>query len=101
MARSGMFINGAFVAALEGGTREIVNPANNRVLATVPDGNQRDAERAIAAARKAFDEGPWGNMRAAERAALLFKLADRIEANAEQFARLQTQNNGKPLRESK
>ncbi|HEY6167245.1 MAG TPA: aldehyde dehydrogenase family protein [Verrucomicrobiae bacterium] len=101
MKPNGMFINGEFTAALDGGTRDILNPANNRVIATVPEGNGRDAERAVAAARKTFDEGQWGNSRAQERAALIFKLADLIDKNAEELARLDTLNNGKPLREAK
>ncbi len=101
MSRTRMFIDGAFSAAIDGGMREILNPANNRLLAMVPDGTARDAERAIRAARKAFDEGPWPQMRAAERSLLLFKLADQIDAHADELARLETQNNGKPLREAK
>ena len=101
MGTASLFINGEWKAAVEGGTREILNPANNRAIATVADGSVRDAELAIAAARKAFDEGPWPRMRAPERAACLFKLADAIEARAEEFAPLETQNNGKPLREAK
>lgn len=101
MKPNGMFINGEFTDALDGAACEVLNPASNRVLAKVPEGNERDAERAIAAARKAFDEGPWGNSRAQERAALLFKLADLIDKHGEEFARLDTLNNGKPLRESR
>ena len=67
----------------------------------VAEGTQKDAELAIQAARKAFDEGPWPQMRATERAAHLFKLADLIEADAEEFAKLDTLNNGKPLREAR
>ena len=101
MNTANLFINGAWKTALEGGTREILNPADNQPIATVADGSVRDAELAIAAARKAFDEGPWPRMRAAERAGYLFKLADAIEANAEELAALETRNNGKPLREAK
>jgi betaine-aldehyde dehydrogenase len=96
-----MFLNGAWVEASEGGTREILNPANNAPLALVTDGSERDAESAIAHARKAFDEGPWPRMRAPERAAYLFKLADLIEARGDALAELETRNNGKPLREAK
>src|SRR5258705_2986401 len=101
MSTANLFINGEWKSAVEGGTREILNPANNQVIATVADGTARDAELAIAAARRAFDEGPWRQMRAAERATLLFKLADAIEARIEELAVLETRNNGKPLREAK
>ncbi|HXJ55179.1 MAG TPA: aldehyde dehydrogenase family protein [Verrucomicrobiae bacterium] len=101
MSKANLFINGAWKPALEGGTREILNPANNQVLAVVADGSARDAEQAIAAARTAFDEGPWPKMRAVERASYLFKLADAIDARLDELATLETRNNGKPLRESK
>ena len=101
MSTTNLFINGEWKSALDGGTREILNPANNQVIATVADGSVRDAEAAIAAARKAFDDGPWPRMRAAERASYLFKLADAIDARADEFATLETRNNGKPLREAK
>ena len=96
-----LFIGGQWVQAVDGATREIVNPANSEVLAVVADGGERDAELAIGHARKAFDEGPWPQMRAAERAGYLFRLADRIEAHAEEWAELETRNNGKPLREAR
>ncbi len=96
-----MFLNGAWTAAAEGATREILNPANNQTIAVVTDGAVHDAEVAIGHARKAFDEGPWPQMRAPERAAYLFKLADLIDKHAEELATLDTRNNGKPLREAK
>jgi len=101
MNTSPMFLNGAWTMAAEGGTREILNPANNEAIAVVTDGSARDAELAIGHARKAFDEGPWPQMRAPERASYLFKLADLIDKNADALATLETRNNGKPLREAK
>lgn len=96
-----MFLGGAWVEAADGATREILNPANNEVIGVAADGSERDADRAIEFARRAFDEGPWPQMRAAERATFLFKLADLLEQNAESLAELETRNNGKPLREAK
>lgn len=96
-----MYINGKWTPALDGQTRAIINPANNLTLHHVAEGNSHDAEVAILAARKAFDTGAWPQMRAAERASYLFKLADALEKEAESFATLETQNNGKPLRESR
>ena len=96
-----MFLNGAWTEALEGGTREIINPANNELIAVAAEGTARDAEAAILHARRAFDEGPWPQMRAPERASYLFKLADLIEKHADELATLETRNNGKPLREAK
>ncbi len=96
-----MFIGGEWVQAVEGGTREILNPANNELIAVVSDGSAHDAEKAINFARNAFDSGPWPRMRAQERASYLFKLADLIDRNADELATLETRNNGKPLREAK
>ncbi len=96
-----MFLNGVWTEAVEGGTREIFNPANNEVVAVAADGTDRDAEAAILHARRAFDEGPWPQMRAPERAGYLFKLADLMERSADELATLETKNNGKPLREAK
>jgi betaine-aldehyde dehydrogenase len=96
-----MFLNGAWVEASAGRTRDILNPANNELLATVTDGSELDAEAAIAHARRAFDTGPWPRMRAQERAGYLFKLADLIDGLGSYLAELETRNNGKPLREAK
>ena len=101
MACGRMFIDAAWVDAAEGGIRPVLNPATNEVIATVADGTATDAERAVAAARRAFDAGPWPRMPAAERAAYLFKLAGAIDAAADELATLETRNNGKPLREAK
>ncbi len=96
-----MFLNGAWVEAVDGSKREIFNPASNEVIATAADGDERDAELAIRHARKAFDEGPWPQMRAQERASYLFKLADLIDRHADELATHETRNNGKPVREAK
>ena len=96
-----MFLGGEWVQAAEGGIREILNPANNGPIALVTDGSAKDAEIAVAHARKAFDSGPWPRMRAQERASYLFKLADLIDQHAGELATLETRNNGKPLREAK
>jgi betaine-aldehyde dehydrogenase len=96
-----IFIGGEWVPAAEGGTREILNPATNETLAVVAEGSAQDAEKAIQAARRAYDEGPWPKMRAQERASHLLKLADLIDKNAEELAATETRNNGKPLREAR
>jgi betaine-aldehyde dehydrogenase len=95
-----MYVDGQWKLASDGGTRELDNPANGRAIAIVAEGTAADAEAAIAAARRAFDAGPWASMSAAERATLLFKLADAIDAHRDEFMRIDTLNNGKPLRET-
>jgi len=101
MTTGKMYIDGEFVLSASGQTRDVLNPATNEVIAQVTEGSTQDTDRAINAARLAFDFGPWSNMRAAERATYLFKLADLIEKHAEELARLDTLNNGKPLREAR
>ena len=96
-----MYLNGQWVEAIEGQTRAILNPATNLTLKTVTEGTALDAQHAIRYAREAFDHGPWPQMRAAERASYLFKLADALETKSEEFAVLETLNQGKPLRESR
>jgi betaine-aldehyde dehydrogenase len=95
------YINGRWTAARSGATREVLNPANNEVIGLVTESDAADAETAIDAARAAFDAGPWADSRGPERGAKLFKLADLIEQHAEELARLDTLNNGKPLREAR
>ncbi len=95
------FLDGRWVPAQSGAEREILNPADNSVLASAAESGTADAEAAIAAARRAFDRGPWGRSTGPERAALLFAVADLVEKHAEELARLDTLNNGKPLREAR
>lgn len=95
-----MFINGEWVAAVSGETRETINPATGEVLAAVAEGAAADVDAAVAAAKAAFYEGPWGTTPAQGRAELLFKLADLVDANAAELAELDMRDNGKPLRET-
>lgn len=92
-----MYIGGEWVASVSGETRDIVNPATGETIAVVTEGGAEDARLAIQAARKAFDESPWATMPARERGKLLWKLADRIDAQAGELGRLETANNGKPF----
>ncbi|HEY1213405.1 MAG TPA: aldehyde dehydrogenase family protein, partial [Bryobacteraceae bacterium] len=91
---------GRWVDAAQGATRTVINPASGEVIATVAEGAEEDAILAIQAARYAFDQSAWPSFKARERAALLNKLADRLEERTEEFARLETLNNGKPLHEA-
>jgi betaine-aldehyde dehydrogenase len=95
-----MYINGEWVESISGETRNSINPANGDVLAAVAEGSAADVDRAVAAAKAAFYEGPWGSTPAQERAALLYKLADLVDANAVELAELEMRDNGKPLRET-
>src|SRR5580692_12522171 len=95
-----LFVGGEWSLAGQGGTRELYNPANGAPTATIAEATESDVEAAIVAARKAFDEGPWGATNATDRAALLFAVADAIDARRDELSRIDTLNNGKPLRET-
>lgn len=95
-----MFINGEWVDAQSKKTRSIVNPANGKVIAEAAEGDAEDARIAIDVARQAFDSGIWSDLPAAERASYLFKIADKLEEHAEEISKLETEDNGKPLRET-
>ena len=90
-----LLIDGAFVDG-RGETEEIVNPATGAVIADVPSASKEQIGRAVGAARRAFAD--WSRTTPADRSELLLKLADRIEADAEGFARLESENCGKPYR---
>jgi acyl-CoA reductase-like NAD-dependent aldehyde dehydrogenase len=92
-----LFINNEWVAAQSGETFETRDPANGEVLAEVALAGEADVDAAVTAARAAF-RGPWSQLTAADRAALLFRLADLIDARADALAELETLDNGKPLR---
>jgi len=95
-----MFIGGEWTAGAGGDTQEIVNPATGKVIAHVPKGTEKDVDRAVAAARKAFDE-TWSETTPRERSERLLKLAEAIEANGEELARLESENVGKPIAPTK
>src|SRR5579863_5636082 len=92
-----MLINGKWVEAASGKTFPTYNPATGDVLSQIAEGDAEDINRAVNAARAAFDTGPWSQISAAERGKLIWKLADLIEKNAEEFAQLESLDNGKPL----
>ncbi|WP_077615611.1 aldehyde dehydrogenase family protein [Caenibacillus caldisaponilyticus] len=96
-----LYIGGKWVDSASGKTFDTVNPATGEVLATVAEAGPEDVDRAVNAARKAFDEGPWSRMSAASRSRLIYKLADLMEEHKEELAQLESLDNGKPIRESR
>ncbi len=92
-----MLIGGEWLEAVGGGTLEVVDPASAEVFATVPAGEAADIDRAVAAARKAFEQGEWPKMRPVDRERLLLRLADLVEANAQELAEIEALDNGKPV----
>jgi aldehyde dehydrogenase (NAD+) len=96
-----MLIDGRWVDSASGKTFPTTNPATGEVITDVAEGDKTDIDRAVKAARKAFEQGPWRKMSARERGRLLHKLADLIERNAEELAMLETLDNGKPINDSR
>jgi phenylacetaldehyde dehydrogenase len=92
-----LFINGAFVDAKRGKTFPVYNPATGETLAHVAEGDGADIDIAVAAARRAFESGPWPALSPSQRARLIYKLADKLEERLEDFALLESLDNGKPL----
>src|SRR5215831_1808774 len=95
-----MFINGEWVASKSAKTFPVYDPSTEEVIAQVPDANADDVNRAVAAARVAFDEGPWGSTTAQERGRVLFRLADKVRQNLSALAELECRNTGKPIVEA-
>src|SRR6266508_2395452 len=100
LRRHEMFIGGEWTTGANGATQEIVNPATGKVIAHVPKGTEKDVDRAVAAARKAFDDG-WSDSTPRMRSEALLKLADAVEANGDELARIESENVGKPLAATK
>ena len=92
-----MMINGQWVDSISGKTFPTYDPATGKVLAQVAEGAAEDIGVAVSAARRAFDQGPWRRLTSSERGRLIWKLADLLEQNLEEFAQLESLDNGKPL----
>ena len=101
MTEKMMHIDGLWTRAQSAATRDIINPFDQSVIATVSEGGREDARDAIDAARRAFDLGPWPRTTGPERGRKLLLLADLIERDTEELARLETLNTGKTLEESR
>jgi len=89
------FIGGDFVEAADGRTADVINPANDQVIAQVPASSQEDVDRAVEAAATAFES--YKQTTPQDRSLLLLKLADRLEAKAEELGKLESRNAGKPV----
>jgi aldehyde dehydrogenase (NAD+) len=96
-----MLIDREWVDAVSGRRFATINPATGTVIAEVAEGDRADVDRAVQAARRAFESGPWSKMNARERGRLLYKLADLIEEHIDELAALETLDNGKPIRDSR
>lgn len=96
----GLFIDGAFVDPTDGGSFKSINPASEEVLAEIAEAGAQDVERAVRAARKAYDK-VWGPMPGRDRAKYLYRIARLIQERSRELAVLESLDNGKPIRESR
>src|SRR6201994_4840810 len=92
-----LFINGEWTEAASGKTFDTPNPATGETLARVAEGDAEDINRAVRAARRAFEEGPWGRLTASDRGRIIWKIGDLILEHAEELAQLESLDNGKPM----
>ncbi|SAL11448.1 aldehyde dehydrogenase [Caballeronia turbans] len=92
-----MLIDGAWVNSASGATLDVINPADGELLARVPSADEADVDRAVLAARRAFDDSAWSRMKPTDRERLLLRVADLIEANARELAEIESLDNGKPV----
>jgi betaine-aldehyde dehydrogenase len=93
-----LYINGEWVDAESGETFDVVNPATEEVMARAASAGPGDVDRAVMAAREAFESGVWSEISAGERAAALNKLADKLEEATNDLAELESKNAGKPIK---
>lgn len=96
-----LFIDGTWHDASTPDRIDVIDPATGKVIADVADAKAVDVDRAVKAARAAFDDGPWGRMSGQERSKLIWKLAELIDTNADELGLIETLDNGKPLRDSR
>ncbi|HLS01725.1 MAG TPA: aldehyde dehydrogenase family protein, partial [Beutenbergiaceae bacterium] len=95
------FINGRRVEAASGQTLSVTSPATLETLTEVFHGDSADVDAAVAAAREAFESGPWARMGAAERGEALIRLADLLMENLDELALLESLDSGKPIAETR
>jgi phenylacetaldehyde dehydrogenase len=91
-----LFIDGQFVDALDGAEFETINPSTGEVITRVSEAKAADVDLAVAAARRAFESGPWRTMTPAKRAAALWRLGDLLLENTKELAAIETLDQGKP-----
>nr|CAC10505.1 succinatesemialdehyde dehydrogenase [Pseudonocardia tetrahydrofuranoxydans] len=96
-----LFINGQWHDSIKGETLEVYDPAVGTKICTVAAGDAEDVDRAVAAARHAFDEGPWSKLNPSERGRLVWRLADLLEEHADEFAQIDALDNGKPVTDAR
>ena len=92
-----LLIGETWAPAIAGTVRDVLDPASGEVIAQVADASRADVDAAVARARAVFDDGAWASMPGAQRARILWRVADLIEEHADELARLETRDQGQPL----
>lgn len=92
-----LLIDGKFVNSVSGKTFDTINPTTEEKIISIQEADAKDVDKAVKAARKAFDDGPWRRMAASERGRIMYKFADLIEKNFDELCALEALDNGKPL----
>ena len=95
-----LYINGEFIPSESTDWLDVIDPSTTETIARVPDASPRDIDRAVAAARRAFDEGPWKDSTAQDRGRVLFKLAEVVRRRSDELAEIEARNTGKPIVEA-
>jgi betaine-aldehyde dehydrogenase len=95
-----LYINGDLVPSSGSSTLDVIDPSTTETIARVPDASRDDVDRAVAAARQAFDGGPWKDATAQDRGRILFKLAEIVRQRADELSELEARNTGKPIVEA-
>jgi len=96
-SRHAMLVDGKSMLSETGADLPVFDPSSGKEVARVPDAGAADVHRAVTAARKAFDSGPWPKLKPAKRERMLLKLADLLESNADEFAEIESVNSGRTL----
>ncbi|HWA79377.1 MAG TPA: aldehyde dehydrogenase family protein [Acetobacteraceae bacterium] len=99
--RHKLLIDGKWVDARSGRSFAVFDPSNGQQIAEVAEGGAADVDAAVAAARRAFEEGPWAKMTPVERGKLVWRLGDVLEAHADELAEIESLDNGKPIRDAR
>ncbi len=94
------YLNGQWVSSASGETFPVHDPSTEEVIAQVASSNAADIDKAVKAARAAFDSGPWASAAAQDRGRILFKLAEKVRQSSAQLAELECRNTGKPIVEA-
>jgi len=100
VSRYRMYIGGEFAESHRGAYFPVVDPSTEEIIAEVPDADEQDVNRAVAAAKTAFDSGTWPQTTAQERGRILFRLAERVRKESAKLAELESRNSGKPIVEA-